>query len=97
MCKQVEEVFGWVKTVAVLVETRHRGLGRVGWQFTLTLVACNLVRLPKLLAPLFEATLRSVRQEVDAEIGLGIDISIPKNLSGGYTYLPPMPECVEQK
>ena len=30
--------------------TRHRGLDRVGWMFTLTAAAYNLVRLPKLLA-----------------------------------------------
>ena len=29
---------------------RHRGKARVGWQFTLTAAAYNLIRLPKLLA-----------------------------------------------
>jgi transposase len=48
--KRIEEVFGWVKTSAGLRKTRHRGLGRVGWTFTLTVAAYNLVRLPKLLA-----------------------------------------------
>jgi hypothetical protein len=43
-------VFGWAKSAAGLRKTRHRGLGRVGWQFTFTLAACNLIRLPKLLA-----------------------------------------------
>ena len=33
--KRIEEAFGWVKSAAVLRKTRHRGLGRVGWQFTL--------------------------------------------------------------
>ena len=41
----------WVKTVAGWRKTRHRGLARVGWQFTLALAAYNLIRLPKLLAP----------------------------------------------
>ena len=31
-------------------QTRHRGLERVGWQFTLAAAAYNLIRLPKLLA-----------------------------------------------
>ena len=35
---------------AGLRKTRHRGLARVGWVVTLTAAACNLVRLPKLLA-----------------------------------------------
>ena len=33
--KRVEEIFGWLKTVAGLRKTRHRGLARVGWMFTL--------------------------------------------------------------
>ena len=47
--KRIEEVFGWSKTVAGMGKTRHRGLPRVGWMFTLTATAYNLVRLPKLL------------------------------------------------
>jgi transposase len=48
--KRIEEVFGWAKATAPMRKTRHRGLDRVGWQFTLTAAAYNLVRLPKLLA-----------------------------------------------
>jgi transposase len=48
--KRIEEVFGWVKASAGLRKTRHRGLNRVGWTFTLTATAYNLIRLPKLLA-----------------------------------------------
>ena len=47
--KRIEEVFGWVKTVARFSKTRHRGLARVDWQFTLALAAYDLIRLPKLL------------------------------------------------
>jgi IS5 family transposase len=47
--KRIEEVFGWVKSSAGLRKTRHRGVARVGWTFTLTVAAYNLVRLPKLL------------------------------------------------
>jgi hypothetical protein len=39
-----------MKTVGCLRKTRHRGIGRVGWQFTLTMAAYNLVRIPKLRA-----------------------------------------------
>jgi transposase len=46
----IEEVFGWMKTVGVLRKTRHRGTERVGWMFTFVAAAYNLVRLPKLLA-----------------------------------------------
>jgi transposase len=48
--KRIEEAFGWIKTVGGLRKTRHRGTSRVGWMFTLTAAACNLIRLPKLLA-----------------------------------------------
>ncbi|MCA3370661.1 MAG: transposase [Roseomonas sp.] len=47
--KRIEEAFGWAKTAAVLRKARHRGLLKVGWQFTLPMAAYNLVRLPKLL------------------------------------------------
>ena len=39
-----------IKTVAGQEKTRFRGVGRVGFAFTFTAVAYNLIRLPKLLA-----------------------------------------------
>ena len=36
--------------------------------------------------PLFDATVKKVKAEVDAEIKLGIDTPIPKDFSGGYTH-----------
>ena len=48
--KRIEEGLGWIKTTDGLAKTRHRGLDRVGWMFSLTAAAYNLVRLPKLLA-----------------------------------------------
>jgi transposase len=47
--KRVEEIFGWLKTVGGLRKTRHRGVARVGWMFTLALAAYNLVRMRNLL------------------------------------------------
>jgi transposase len=49
--KRVEEVFGWMKTVAMLRKTRHRGVFKVGWVFTFAAAAYNLVRMRNLLAP----------------------------------------------
>jgi transposase len=49
--KRIEEAIGWIKTTGGMRKTRHRGLVRVGWQFTLTAAACNLVRLSRLLVP----------------------------------------------
>lgn len=48
--KLAEEPFGWGKTVGPLAKTMLRGLERVGAQFTLTMTAYNLARLPRLLA-----------------------------------------------
>ncbi len=48
--KRVEEIFGWMKTVGNLRRTRHRGQDRVGWVFTLTAAAYNLVRMGNLRA-----------------------------------------------
>lgn len=36
--------------------------------------------------PLFDSTLLLMQQEVDAEIELGIDTPMPRDLSGGYTH-----------
>jgi len=46
--KRVEEVFGWMKTVAMQRKTRFRGLDRVGWMFTFAAAAYNLVRMRNL-------------------------------------------------
>ena len=48
--KKIEEPFGWAKTVGQMAQTMLRGTGKLGAQFTLTMAACNLARLPKLLA-----------------------------------------------
>ena len=48
--KKIEEPFGWAKTGGGMAQTAHRGLDRVRAQFTMTMAACNLARLPKLLA-----------------------------------------------
>jgi transposase len=48
--KQIEETFGWMKTVGGLRKTRHCGRALVEWFFVLTATAYNLVRIPKILA-----------------------------------------------
>ena len=37
--------------------------------------------------PLFDASLKKLKAEIDAEIALGIDTPIPKDYSGGYTHV----------
>ena len=53
--KRIEEVFGWMKTVGMLRKTRHRGVFKVGWVFTFTAAAYNLVRMRNLLTPAVQA------------------------------------------
>jgi len=48
--KRIEEIFGWLKTVALMRKQRHRGLARVRWLFTLAVALYNLVRIRNLEA-----------------------------------------------
>ena len=54
--KKIEEVFGWLKTVASLRKTRYRGVLKVGWVFTFAAAAYNLVRMRNLLSPAVQET-----------------------------------------
>jgi len=47
--KRVEEVFGWLKSVAALRQTKFRGRRRVDWIFRLAAASYNLIRLAKLM------------------------------------------------
>lgn len=47
--KLVEKVFGWLKSVAALRQTKFRGRRRVDWIFRLAAAAYNLVRMTKLI------------------------------------------------
>jgi len=48
--KRIEEGFGWGKEFGLLRRIRVRGRERVDMIFTVSAAACNLIRLPKLLA-----------------------------------------------
>jgi transposase/ribosome-associated translation inhibitor RaiA len=47
--KLVEQGFGWDKTIGLLDKLRHRGKKLVGWVYTFTSAAYNLVRLRTLI------------------------------------------------
>jgi transposase len=47
--KRIEEIFGWIKDIALLRKLKHRGLEKVGWLFTFAAAAYNLVRMRKLM------------------------------------------------
>jgi transposase len=48
--KRVEQVFGWIKQVAGMWQTKFRGRRRVQWMFQLAVTALNLRRMQRLLA-----------------------------------------------
>jgi transposase len=48
--KRVEQVFGWIKAVAGMRQTKFRGRRRVEWMFQLAVSALNLRRMERLLA-----------------------------------------------
>lgn len=47
--KRIEEGFGWLKTVAQLRKTHHRGRALVDWMFVFRMAAYNLVRMRSLM------------------------------------------------
>jgi hypothetical protein len=47
--KQVEEPFGWGKTIGGLARPMLRGLKKLDFKFTLAMVAYDLIKLPKLI------------------------------------------------
>jgi hypothetical protein len=60
MRKRIDEVFGWTTGTAGF-RHHHRGLARVGWMFTLTAAADNLVRRPKLVGAVAQPCPESAR------------------------------------
>src|SRR5213595_2287410 len=46
--KRIEEIFGWLKTIGLMRQTRYRGRRRVGWMFVFSLAVYNLVRIRNL-------------------------------------------------
>ena len=53
----------------------------------LTKAGVEQIRAELGTVPLFDATLKRVKAEVDAEIEQGIDTPVPKDYSGGYTHV----------
>jgi len=49
--KCIEEVFGWLKTIAGFGKVKLRGRDRVGWLFKFAAAAYNLVRIRNILQP----------------------------------------------
>ena len=47
--KEIEQTFGWQKTVGLMRKLKHRGLQLASWSFTFSTAAYNLVRMRRLL------------------------------------------------
>jgi hypothetical protein len=63
--KRVEEILGWIKTIAGLRKTRHRGKAKVGWMFTFAAAAYNLVRM------------RNLAQHAESRASNGLTLRMP--------------------
>jgi transposase len=46
--KRIEQIFGWLKTTAMMRKVRHRGRALLQWNFTLALAGFSLVRMRNL-------------------------------------------------
>ena len=46
--KRVEEIFGWMKTIAWLRKARYKGEEKIDWLFTLSAATYNMVRMHNL-------------------------------------------------
>ena len=53
---------------------------------TLTKEGVQLIKSNQNTASLFEKTLQSVIKEVDAELEIGVQVPVPKDMAGGYTH-----------
>lgn len=47
--KLIEEIFGWLKTIALLAQVKYRGCPRVRWWFIFAVAAYDLVRMRNLI------------------------------------------------
>jgi len=55
-------------------------------KLNLTKAGVAKIRVELGKVPLFDSSLAAIKEEVDAEIALGIFVPIPKDFSGGYTH-----------
>ena len=46
--KPVEEIFGWLKTIALMRKVKVRGLKKVNWKFRFATAVYNLARMHNL-------------------------------------------------
>lgn len=53
---------------------------------TMTKAGVEKIRSQLGSVPLFDATVRKIKAEIDVEIAQGIDTPVPKDFSGGYTH-----------
>ncbi|WP_405412938.1 alginate lyase family protein [Maribacter sp. Asnod1-A12] len=66
--------------------TPNINIGQEHPNLILTKTGVEKIRAELGNVPLFDSSLQKLKEEVDAEIALGIDTPIPKDYSGGYTH-----------
>ncbi|EWH10750.1 heparinase II/III-like protein [Catenovulum agarivorans DS-2] len=81
----IQKAFLLLTTVLGLIFAPH-SFAQEHPSLILTKAGVEKIRANLGKTPLFDASLEKVKQQVDAEIALGIDTPIPKDFSGGYTH-----------
>ncbi len=74
----------WLMMLGLMVSLESFAADRHG--LILTEAGVEQIRAELGTIPLYDATLKAVRAEVDAEIRAGIHTPVPKDYSGGYTH-----------
>ena len=82
-------LFSCKKEVTVVSKEEDKTVSEQGAHPNLILTAQGVKDIRAQLGsiPIFDASLKAVQEEVDAEIALGIDTPIPQDYSGGYTHV----------
>lgn len=79
-----EQVF--ILCCLALLFVGQKGFAQEHPSLILTKAGVEKIRAELGSIPLFDASLKKIKEEVDAEMALGIDTPIPKDYSGGYTH-----------
>ncbi|MBA6315529.1 alginate lyase family protein [Cellulophaga baltica] len=82
-------LFSCKEEVTVVSKEEGKTVSEQGAHPNLILTAQGVkdIRAQLGIIPIFDASLKAVQEEVDAEIALGIDTPIPQDYSGGYTHV----------
>jgi len=83
---KIYRIFIFLLMASAILLQSNFAMGQEHPNLILTKTGVEKIRAELGSVPLFDASLQRVKEEVDAEIALGIETPIPKDYSGGYTH-----------